>query len=182
METIYLAGGCFWGLEKYFDQFNGVKCLVGYANSNCENPSYQYVCTGMSQAAETVKIDYDPDKISLQQILYAFFLVVDPLSINKQGNDVGSQYRSGIYYSKDDQKRIVDGMITYLNSRLNQKSAIEVKKIENFYPAEDYHQKYLVKNPHGYCHIPLKNMRDIVLPETIKLDEAIMQAEALQRL
>ena len=140
-RTIYLAGGCFWGVQKYFDQFDGVIATeVGYANGPDEVPSYQDVCRS-SGHAETVKIDYDPEVLSLTDLLKYYFMVIDPLSVNRQGNDRGIQYRTGIYYTDEEEKA-------------GAKFAVELEPLKNFFSAEEYHQKYLDKNPGGYCHIP----------------------------
>ena len=154
IETIYLAGGCFWGVEAYFQRIDGVvKTEVGYANGNTKNPTYEEVCTKQTGHAETVKIKYDTDKISSEQLLKEFYSVIDPFSVNRQGNDIGIQYRSGIYYTNNNQKEIIE---SFLKKQENSESiAIEVEPIKNFYPAESYHQKYLDKNPNGYCHIRL---------------------------
>ncbi|SEL38341.1 peptide methionine sulfoxide reductase msrA/msrB [Butyrivibrio sp. ob235] len=154
METIYFAGGCFWGAQRFFDQFDGVaNTEVGYANGPTQNPTYEEVCND-SGHAETVKVEFDPDKISLEELIDYYFKVVDPVSVNKQGGDEGIQYRTGIYYTEDSQRPIIESKMTELEKQLGQKSAIEVLPLENFYTAEEYHQKYLVKNPTGYCHIP----------------------------
>lgn len=156
MKTIYLAGGCFWGVEKYFAQFDGVvDTQVGYANGPDAQVSYKDVCKG-SGHAETVKVIYDDKKISLTEILDYYFLVIDPLSVNKQGNDVGIQYRTGIYYTDDDQIESINAVYKAKEEKLGQKLAVEVEPLKNFYLAEEYHQDYLEKNPGGYCHIPSK--------------------------
>lgn len=154
METIYLAGGCFWGVQKYFDQFEGVReTEVGYANGPEAAPSYQDVCAG-SGHAETVRILYDPEKISLSRLLGYYFLVIDPLSVNRQGNDRGVQYRTGIYYTEESQLKDVLAAVRAQEEKLGAKLKVEVQRMRNFYSAEAYHQKYLEKNPGGYCHIP----------------------------
>ncbi len=153
-NTIYLAGGCFWGMQKYFDQFDGVLSTeVGYANGPTIDPSYEEVCSD-SGHAETIKILYDDARISLTELLDYYFMAVDPLSVNRQGEDSGIQYRSGIYYTSLDQKREVDSRVEQEAEKLHTPLAVEVKPLENFYKAEEYHQKYLEKNPGGYCHIP----------------------------
>ena len=145
-KTIYLAGGCFWGTQKFFDQFEGVlSTQVGYANGPTENPSYQEVCRS-SGHAETVRIDYDPDIVSLTQLLDWYFLTVDPTSYHRQGGDMGIQYRTGIYYTED-------GQLPEIRARYAREQEKYKQPLENFYPAEEYHQKYLDKNPGGYCHI-----------------------------
>ena len=154
MKTIYLAGGCFWGMQKYFDQFDGIaKTEVGYANGPDYAPSYQEVCKN-SGHAETLRIDYEPEKISLTSILEYYFLVIDPLSVNRQGEDSGIQYRTGIYYTGEDQLPEIRAVYAAEENKAGAKLAVELEKLKNFFPAEEYHQKYLDKNPGGYCHIP----------------------------
>ena len=156
MQTIYLAGGCFWGVQKYFDQFDGVLATeVGYANGPEEAPSYREVCNS-SGHAETVKIEYDPEVISLTELLGYYFMVIDPLSVNKQGNDRGIQYRTGIYYTDESQLPEIKAVYKEQEEKAGAKLAVEMEPLKNFYTAEEYHQKYLDKNPGGYCHIPRK--------------------------
>ena len=156
MQTIYLAGGCFWGVQKYFDQFEGVIATeVGYANGPEEAPSYRDVCNS-SGHAETVKIEYDPEVISLTELLGYYFMVVDPLSVNKQGNDCGIQYRTGIYYTDENQLPEIKAVYKEQEEKAGAELAVEMEPLKNFYTAEEYHQKYLEKNPGGYCHIPGK--------------------------
>ena len=156
MQTIYLVGGCFWGVQKYFDQFEGVIATeVGYANGPEEAPSYRDVCNS-SGHAETVKIEYDPEVISLTELLGYYFMVVDPLSVNKQGNDCGIQYRTGIYYTDENQLPEIKDVYKEQEEKAGAELAVEMEPLKNFYTAEEYHQKYLDKNPGGYCHIPGK--------------------------
>ena len=153
-KTIYLAGGCFWGLQKYLDQFDGIKkTTVGYANGNTENPTYEEVCAG-SGHAETVLVEYDPEKIGLTEVLEKYFAVIDPTSVNRQGNDIGVQYRTGIYYVDDADVDAIKAAVSKLEDEIGKEVAIEVILLQSFDPAEEYHQKYLDKNPGGYCHIP----------------------------
>ena len=153
-RTIYLAGGCFWGVQKYFDQFDGVIATeVGYANGPDEAPSYQDVCRS-SGHAETVKIDYDPEVLSLTDLLKYYFMVIDPLSVNRQGNDRGIQYRTGIYYIDADLLPEIEAEYRAQEEKAGAKLAVELEPLKNFYSAEEYHQKYLDKHPGGYCHIP----------------------------
>ena len=160
MRTIYLAGGCFWGTQKFFDQFPGVlSTTVGYANGKTANPTYEEVCRSGTDHAETVKIDFDEKLISLTQLLDYYFLTVDPLSVNRQGGDVGRQYRTGIYYTDAAPLPEIDAAIRRETEKAGQPLAVEVRPLENFYPAETYHQKYLEKNPGGYCHIPAALLR-----------------------
>lgn len=154
VKTIYLAGGCFWGTDHLFSLVPGVVSTeAGYANSKCEYPDYKLVCTGVTNAAETVKVEYDDNIVSLSDLLTLFFKSIDPLSINKQGGDVGTQYRTGIYYTDERDVPVIDAQLATLQRRYKQKLAIEFAPLENFYPAEEYHQEYLYKNPNGYCHI-----------------------------
>ena len=155
-ETIFLAGGCFWGLQKYFDQFDGVlRTEVGYANGPDTAPSYEDVCHD-SGHAETVMIEYDPERTSLEQLLDAYFLVIDPLSVNRQGHDEGIQYRTGIYYTDESQLDTVRKVYSREEAKAGAKLAVAAEPLRNFFSAEEYHQKYLEKNPGGYCHIPAR--------------------------
>lgn len=154
MKKIYLAGGCFWGMQKYYDQFEGViETEVGYANGNTENPTYEEVKHEISGHAETLKIIYDETIISLNEILYKYFLVIDPLSINKQGEDEGISYRTGIYYIDIEDLETIQKVINEKTKEYKATLAVEVTALHNYYEAEEYHQKYLEKNPGGYCHI-----------------------------
>lgn len=154
-KKIYLAGGCFWGLQAYLQNIQGIiDTKVAYANSNIDSPSYEDVCSGLSSASETVIVTYDNDKISLEQILESYYEVIDPTSKNKQGNDIGSQYRTGIYYENDEDLKKITASLIKLQSKLDNSIQIEVLPLHNIYLAEEYHQNYLQKNPNGYCHIP----------------------------
>lgn len=156
-RTIYLAGGCFWGVEAYMERVDGVVDAVsGYANGDADkpNPSYEQVIRG-SGHAEAVKVTYDADKTDLATLLKYYFRVIDPLSLNKQGNDRGVQYRSGIYYTDKADKAVIDTAIKEQQGKYKQKIVVEDKPLDNFYLAEMYHQDYLAKNPNGYCHIDL---------------------------
>ena len=140
-KEIYLAGGCFWGTEHYFKMIAGVvDTEVGYANGITANPMYKEVCTDKTRYAETVRVVYDPGKVGLRFLLEMYFKAVDPVSVNRQGHDVGSQYRTGIYYVDPGDRPVIE--------------AVEKLPLVNFYAAEDYHQDYLEKNPRGYCHLP----------------------------
>lgn len=153
-KEIYLAGGCFWGTEKYLKSLPGVKKTdVGYANGRTENPSYEDVCHRDTGHAETVRVEYDPEQISLSHILHMYFDVIDPTSLNRQGNDIGSQYRTGIYYVNPEDEAIIRAAVSELQEKYDKPIAIEVAPLENYYLAEEYHQDYLTKNPGGYCHI-----------------------------
>ncbi len=156
MDVIYLAGGCFWGMQKFFDQFDGVKKTeVGYANGPDQAPSYQEVYRS-SGHAETLRIEFDEERISLEQLLDYYFMVIDPLSVNRQGEDSGIQYRTGIFYTDGSQLSAIRNVYSREEAKAGAKLAVLVEPLRNFYSAEEYHQKYLDKNPGGYCHIPEK--------------------------
>ena len=153
-KLIYLAGGCFWGTEKYLSLINGVvETEVGYANGNTENPSYEDVCNRNTGHAETVKVIYDPEKIDLENLLKLFYKAIDPVAVNRQGYDKGTQYRTGIYYVDKEDEAVINASLDELQKEYNEPLAVEVMALENYYTAEEYHQKYLDKNPGGYCHI-----------------------------
>lgn len=155
IKEIYLAGGCFWGLEEYFSRIEGIEdATVGYANGNTENTSYRLLKNTMH--AETVHLKYDANIISLREVLLRYFRVIDPTSVNKQGNDVGAQYRTGIYYSNDKDKNVIKEVIEQKEKELNQKVVVEVEPLRQYVLAEEYHQDYLKKNPGGYCHIDVE--------------------------
>lgn len=160
-KTIVLAGGCFWGLEAYLRNLNGVlDTTCAYANSNIENPSYEDVCSSKSSAAEAVIVSYDNSMISLSNLLKAFYEVIDVTSLNKQGGDIGSQYRTGVYYKESEDLATIRKSLHNLQSTVSEKVQIELKPLENIYEAEEYHQDYLNKNPNGYCHIPKRTIED----------------------
>jgi peptide methionine sulfoxide reductase msrA/msrB len=175
LKEIYLAGGCFWGIEKYIQNINGVKSTeVGYANGNTKNPTYEDVSHKETGHAETVHVVYDISKINLESIIELYYEVVNPTLINKQGNDVGSQYRTGIYYIDLEDSKIIIKSINKLQEKYKKSIAIEVKKLDVFYRAEEYHQKYLDKNPEGYCHISkekLNSVKNIVVNKYTKPTE-----------
>ncbi len=154
MATIYLAGGCFWGLEKYLSLVNGVLATdVGYANGVTDSPTYKDVCSGRTGHAETVRVDYDPAVSPLAFLLELYYKAIDPTARNRQGNDVGTQYRTGIYYTDAADLPVIERSLAQLREGHSKPIAIEVAPLENFTSAEDYHQDYLDKNPRGYCHI-----------------------------
>lgn len=154
-SVIYLAGGCFWGLEKLMQSIPGViDAASGYANgSGADRANYQDVCQGDTGFRETVQVTYDPKRVSLDALLFAFFQVIDPTLKNRQGNDVGTQYQTGVYYTDDEAKEVVERVVR-LEMERTTSFHVEVGALLNFYPAEGYHQHYLDKNPGGYCHIP----------------------------
>ena len=155
LKEIYLAGGCFWGTEHYFKQIDGVvDTEVGYANGTTENPTYKDVCTDKTGFAETVHVIYNPDKVSLKFLLEMYFKAIDPTSINQQGHDTGTQYRTGVYYADNTDEATISRVFDEEQKHIQGKIAVENLPLKNFYKAEDYHQDYLDKNPDGYCHLP----------------------------
>lgn len=157
LETATLAGGCFWCLEAVYDQLKGVKDVVsGYAGGSVRNPSYREVCTGRTGHAEVIQIQFDPQEISFRQILEVFFTIHDPTTLNRQGADVGTQYRSAIFYHSPEQKETAEAVIRELEAAQLWPDPIvtEVTAFDQFYPAEDYHQEYFARNPEqGYCRV-----------------------------
>ncbi|CAM3705490.1 peptide-methionine (S)-S-oxide reductase MsrA [Erysipelothrix urinaevulpis] len=160
-KTLFLAGGCFWGVEAYFQQIEGVlNTGVGYAQGHVEEPTYQQVSSGNTGHTETVMISYDPTILELTTLLDHFFRIINPYSLNKQGNDVGTQYRSGIYYAHDEDLSVILNYVKALQKQSDQQIVVEVKTLENYYRAEEYHQHYLDNNPGAYCHIDLSLLND----------------------
>ena len=160
IKTIYLAGGCFWGVQHYFDQFDGIlKTTVGYANGNTENPEYKDVKAGLTGHAETLKIQYDSTLISLSKILDLYFDIIDPVSINQQGEDIGISYRTGIYYVDEKDLEMIQTKYDEIQKQYDSALAVELEPLKNFFNAEEYHQKYLDKNPGAYCHIPASKFK-----------------------
>ncbi len=154
-NVIYFAGGCFWGIEQLMQAIPGVTSTEsGYANgTGASDARYDIVTTGRTGFRETVRVEYDPDEVSLDALLLAYFFVIDPTVSNQQGNDKGTQYQTGIYYTNDKARATVERIAAVEKGR-NDVFAVEIKPLINYYPAEEYHQKYLEKNPNGYCHIP----------------------------
>ncbi len=153
-QSIYLAGGCFWGVEGYFSQLKGVvSTSVGYANGLTEETNYNQLKE--TDHAETIHIQYDSKQISLQEILKHYFRIVDPTSLNKQGNDVGRQYRTGIYFVEKNDLTVIEQELKTLEAQINQSVVIELEPLKNYVLAEEYHQDYLKKNPNGYCHVDI---------------------------
>lgn len=156
MKEIYLAGGCFWGTEHYLKQIRGVVSTeVGYANGNGENPSYEEVYTDATGFVECVKVVYDPAILALEKIVELYFHSIDPLSLNKQGNDIGTRYRTGIYYTDAGDRAAIESVFNEMAKKVGAEMVVELEPLRNFYEAEEYHQDYLDKNPNGYCHLPL---------------------------
>lgn len=183
MAEIYLAGGCFWGLEEYFSRIEGVeKTTVGYANGQVESTNYQLI--HQTDHAETVHLIYDEKRVSLREILLYYFRVIDPLSVNKQGNDVGRQYRTGVYYTNQADKAVIEQVFAEQEKQLGQKIAVELEPLRHYILAEDYHQDYLKKNPGGYCHInvndayqPLVDPSQYEKPTDVELKEQLTQEQ-----
>lgn len=156
LKKIYLAGGCFWGVEAYMTRVYGVADAVsGYANGKTSNPKYEDVLHKNTGHAETVEVTYDPTKVSLDKLLFEYLKIVDPTSVNKQGNDRGAQYRTGIYFTDEKEKAVIQDVLKKEQEKYSRKIVIEVLPLNNFGKAEEYHQDYLEKNPNGYCHIDL---------------------------
>jgi len=169
LKEIWLAGGCFWGIEAYMSRIYGVYDVTsGYGNGNKENPTYEEVCTGTTGFAETVHVSYDPSRVDLKTLLTYFFKVIDPTSKNKQENDVGTQYRSGVYYKNENDKTIIDSFVSLEQKKYSKQVVTEVLPLKNFFLAEEYHQDYLEKNPNGYCPINFDNLKDTVVTIDMK--------------
>jgi peptide-methionine (S)-S-oxide reductase len=159
IQSLVLGGGCFWCTEAVFTKVRGVTDVeAGYSNGSVERPSYEQVCTGFTGHNEVVKLEYDPGQITLREILEIFFLIHDPTQLNRQGNDVGTQYRSGIYYNTPEQKEQAEAMVAEVTAHMardkafGRKVVTEVLPLSNYWPAEDYHQDFFEKNPgQGYC-------------------------------
>jgi peptide methionine sulfoxide reductase msrA/msrB len=184
-KEIYLAGGCFWGVEAYFDKILGVEYTeVGYANGKTEDTSYKEIdSTGH---AETVRVVYDPEVVELEEILEYYFKIIDPTILNRQGNDIGTQYRTGIFYKNEDDEQVISNFIESIKSEYDSEIVTEVEPLENFVIGEEYHQDYLEKNPNGYCHINLSdipnrkpeiNPRDYEKPSDEEIKEKLTEEE-----
>ena len=156
MKKIILAGGCFWGVEAFISKKPGVILTkVGYVNGITENPSYEEVCSHKTGFAEACYVEYDENITTLKELLNSYWRIVNPTVLDRQGNDIGNQYRTGIYYySAEDIETIITSKGNE-QKKYNETIVTEVEPVNNFYEAEEYHQKYLVKNPKGYCHISL---------------------------
>lgn len=159
MKEIYFAGGCFWGTEHYFKQIDGViSTEVGYANGDTEAPTYEEVYTDSTGYAECVKVVYNPSVITIEYLVELFFRSIDPLSLNRQGNDCGTRYRTGVYYADNEDVAKIKSIFDVVEKDIGEPLVVELEQLKNFYPAEEYHQDYLDKNPNGYCHIPTSLM------------------------
>jgi len=171
LKEIYYAGGCFWGVESYFSQIPGVyDVTVGYANGTTENPTYEEVCRHNTGHAETIHVIYDPDAVSLQTLTEHFFKIIDPLTLNRQGNDVGSQYRTGIYYKDESDVETLQNVMNTEQEKYDSPIVVELLPLTCYYPAEEYHQDYLVKNPKGYCHIDFSGLAEFKENSSVMID------------
>ena len=160
LKDIYLAGGCFWGTEHFFQQIQGVALTeVGFANGHTSAPTYKEVYTDTTGYAETVHVRYDTERVGLKFLLRMFFKAIDPTSLNKQGEDEGTRYRTGIYYADEADLAKIRSVYEEEQQKAAAPFVVEVEPLRNFYRAEDYHQDYLNKNPEGYCHLPLELFR-----------------------
>lgn len=169
IKEIYFAGGCFWGVEHFFKGALGVvEATPGYANGNGENPSYQEVYTDTTGFAETVRVRYRPDHTSLEELVRLFFAIIDPLSLNRQGHDAGTRYRTGIYFTDPSELPLLQSLFDEQTAVLGTAPVTELEPLKCFYPAEEYHQDYLDKNPGGYCHLPLKAFRYLRLYQDLQ--------------
>lgn len=156
MKTIYLAAGCFWGAEHYLKLIRGIiHTEVGFANGHTDSPTYKQVYTDTTGYAEAVRVDYDPELISLKLLIELYFKAIDPTSLNQQGEDRGTRYRTGIYYTDPSELDTIKSVVDEVAQHYDRPLVVEVEPLRNFYPAEEYHQDYLDKNPEGYCHLPL---------------------------
>jgi peptide methionine sulfoxide reductase msrA/msrB len=187
-KTIVLAGGCFWGVERYLGLIPGViGTEVGYANGTVPNPTYEMVCAGGTGFAEAVRVTYDAARLGLSELLELFYKIIDPTSLNRQGNDAGPQYRTGIYHLDEADRPIIAGSLTLLGESLDRPVAVEALPLANFYPAEEGHRKYLERNPGGYCHVSPGLFRAASLHRPSGDDEALrrrltpMQYEVVRR-
>lgn len=160
MREIYLAGGCYWGVEKYVGNIKGVmETTVGFANGDTEHPTYEQVRYHNTGHAETVKVVYDEKQLPLPVLLKLFYLIIDPTSVDKQGEDEGHQYRTGIYFTAAEDESVIAASLKELEQQVGKPLAVEACPLVHFYDAEEYHQKYLDKNPAGYCHVPIARIQ-----------------------
>ena len=155
IKEIHLAGGCFWGAQRFLQLIPGVTFTeTGFANGNTPDPTYEQVYTDQTGYAETVRVQYDPAVVSLRFLLQMYFKAIDPLSLNKQGHDEGTRYRTGIYWSDPADEPVVREVCAAVAAEVGAPLAVECEPLRNFFPADEYHQDYLVKHPDGYCHLP----------------------------
>lgn len=169
MKEIYFAAGCFWGAQHFFSQIDGVRSAVcGYANGHCPNPTYEAVYTDSTGFVETVRVSYAAERLSLTELTELFFTIIDPLSLNRQGADTGTRYRTGVYYTDPAERAVIEAVFAAESARRGEPVVVELEALKNFYPAEERHQDYLEKNPQGYCHVPLKSFRYLRLYQDLK--------------
>lgn len=155
-KTIYFAGGCFWGVEEYFKRIYGVyDAISGYANGTGEKPTYEEVMAGDRGFVETVEVIYDADEVDLEELVHYYFQAIDPTLLNQQGNDVGIQYRTGVYYTNNEEEALLYSLLDQEQENYSDQIVTEIEPLKNFYEAEEHHQDYLAKNPQAYCHIDL---------------------------
>lgn len=160
MKSLVLAGGCFWGVEAYFKLIDGVtETKVGYANGHKDQPTYEEVCQHATGHAEACLIVYDESRLTLIELLTAFWRIIDPTVLNRQGHDIGDQYRTGIYYNDPEELRLIMTSIAKEQSHYARPIVTEVEPLTRFWDAETVHQDYLDKNPNGYCHIPIRKFK-----------------------
>ena len=173
LKNIWLAGGCFWGVEAYMARVPGIADVTsGYANGKTENPTYQDVCYNNTGHAEAVQVSYDPARIDLVGVLEEFFKIIDPVTLNRQGNDRGSQYRTGIYYQDEADLKVINGVVAEEQKKYSKKIVTEVEPLRHYYLAEEYHQDYLEKNPGGYCHVSFDTLPTAPDEELPSLDQS----------
>lgn len=173
LSEIYFAGGCFWGVEEYFSRVPGVyDVTVGYANGTKANPTYREVCSGKTGHTETVHVQYDAGIVSLRTLAVQFFKIINPISVNRQGNDIGTQYRTGMYYTREEDKAVLQSVMDEVQKKYSKPLAVELAPLKNYYLAEDYHQDYLKKNPGGYCHISFDSLSDVKIENQTLIDPA----------
>ena len=170
MKEIYFAGGCFWGVEHFFKGVDGVaEAMPGYANGNTANPTYKEVYTDTTGFAETVRVRYNPERVSLEFLTRLFFTVTDPLTLNRQGHDEGTRYRSGVFYTSEEDRKVIEPVFREVSAKLGVPLVTQLEPLRNFYSAEEYHQNYLDKNPEGYCHLSLKTFAYLRLYQDARL-------------
>ena len=168
LESIWLAGGCFWGVEAYMARVYGVYDVTsGYANGTTEEPTYEEVLYENTGHAETVHVQYDPERIDLESLVSQFFMIIDPTMLNQQGNDRGTQYRTAVFYENEEDRAVIDGVMATEKERYEKPIVTEIEPLEHYYLAEEYHQDYLEKNPDGYCHIEFDSLEDQEIPALI---------------
>lgn len=168
-KEIVFAGGCFWGVQEYFRRVNGVlEIEAGYAQGTTKNPTYEEVKAQTAKHAEVCYIVYDDSIIKLEKLLNLLFRIIDPTSMNHQGNDYGLQYRCGVYYINASDKDKIETYISQQQSHYNKKLVVECEPLMSYYPAETYHQEYLVKNTNGYCHVDFQTLKKEEVKEAYK--------------